>query len=292
MSRDLVMVDREVEDNAFWQSFFSELSKRTSGQESSLCYNKRVFISQQGGIMSEYLNFAEISQKILFKEVLDWLNVPYSTENGELKGTGFIVNTAKNLYLNPDGDDKGSVINFLAHKKGVDLRSAAKELKDQFLTAPKPPKRELPNLELHYCPFLKDKGISEELAKEYEVGLVKQHSIISGRIAFKIYDENKVHTGYVAYNFQKDEWFFPKGFQRELYNIHRITGEEVHLVVSTWEVLELAKQNIPAVALIGKTMTDKQAEQLLRFKRITLIHPEPDNIVIRLSKTSFVKSSS
>ena len=39
--------------------------------------------------MSEYLNFAEISQKILFKEVLDWLNVPYLYRERRVKGDWF-----------------------------------------------------------------------------------------------------------------------------------------------------------------------------------------------------------
>jgi len=237
----------------------------------------------------EFLNFQEISQKIQFKDVLDWLNIPYTTTNGELKGEGFVITTSKNLYFNPIGEDKGSIINFLAQQKGVDLRTAAKELKDHFLTTPKEPKRELPNLELHYCKFLEDKGISEEMAKKYEIGLVKQHSIISGRIAFKMYDENGNHSGYVAYNPKTDEWFFPKGFKRTLYNGNRAASEVVHLTVSIWETLELIKKGDPSVSLIGKTMTDIQAEQLSKFFCVIVHHPEPDNIVIRLAKKTFAK---
>ncbi|MCX6121919.1 MAG: hypothetical protein NTX44_09900 [Ignavibacteriales bacterium] len=237
----------------------------------------------------EYLNFQEISQKIQFKDVLDWLNIPYTTTNGELKGERFVITTSKNLYFNPIGEDKGSIINFLAQQKGVDLRMAAKDLKDHFLTTPKEPKRELPNLELHYCKFLEDKGISEEMAKKYEIGLVKQHSIISGRIAFKMYDENGNHSGYVAYNPKTDEWFFPKGFKRTLYNGNRAASEVVHLTVSIWETLELIKKGDPSVSLIGKTMTDIQAEQLSKFFCVIVHHPEPDNIVVRLANKTFVK---
>jgi hypothetical protein len=243
--------------------------------------------------MSEFINFAEVSQKIPFKDLLDWLNIPYTaTQSGELKGEGFIITTSKNLYFNPNGEDKGSVINFLARHKGLDVRSAAQELKKNFLTEAKAPKRELPNLVLHYCKFLEDKGISVEMAKEYEIGLVKQHSIIAGKIAFKTYDENGNHSGYVAYNFQKDEWFFPKGFKRTLYNAHRIIDKEVVLTISIWETLEYLKKGIPSVSLIGRTMTDKQAEQLAKFINILVIHPEPDNILVRLARNSFVKVSS
>lgn len=240
----------------------------------------------------EYLNFAEISKKIFFKDVLDWLNIPYTiTQQGEIKGEGFIITVAKNLYFNPLGQDKGSVINFLAKKKNIDIRTAAAELKQVFLKEQKQPPKELPVLELHYCKFLEDKGISKEMAKEYEIGLVKQHSIISGKIAFKMYDENGVHTGYVAYNPQKDEWFFPKGYQRDLFNIHRIQGDSVFLTVSISEALELIKQGKQAVALLGKSMTERQEEQLKRFSYISVQHPEPDNIIVRLAKFAFVSSS-
>jgi len=238
----------------------------------------------------EFLNFSEISQKISFQQLLDWLNIPYSTQNGEIKGEGFIINTAKNLYLNPNGKEKGSVINFLANNKGLDVRSAASELKKQFLSKVEP-KKEPPNLELHYCKFLEEKGISEDLAKEYEIGLVKQHSIIAGKIGFKAYDENGQHSGYIAYNPKDDSWFFPKGFKRTLYNAYRIKSDEVIVTVSIWETLEFIENGIPSVSLVGKTMTDIQAEQLSRFSRVVLVHPEPDNIVIRLARLTYVKVS-
>lgn len=237
----------------------------------------------------EFLNFAEISQKVSFEELLNWLNIPYTaTQQGELKGDGFIVTKSKNLYFNPNGEEKGSVINFLAKTKGIDLRSAALELKKHFLLEPKEPTREIPNLELSYCPFLKERGISEELAKQLEIGFVKQRSIMSGKLAFKTYDENGNHSGYVAYNYSKDEWFFPKGFKRTLYNPLRSEGN-VTLTISILETLDNIKNGIPSVSLIGKTMTDIQAEQLSQFTSVVLVHPEPDNIVARLARKTFVK---
>ena len=243
--------------------------------------------------MSEFLNFSEISQKINFKDVLNWLNLPFSeTQQGELKGEHFIVTVSKNLYFNPSGEDKGSVINFVANHKGLDLRGAAKELKDHFLAQPKEPKREIPELELNYCPFLKERDIPEALAREMEFGFVKQRSIMAGKLAFKTYDENGKHSGYVGYDYSKDEWFFPKNFKRTLYNAHRITSKNVVLTVSIFECIEYSQNGFPAVSLIGKTMTDIQAQQLSRFEKISVVHSEPDNIVIRLARSSYVKALS
>jgi hypothetical protein len=39
-------------------------------------------------------------------------------------------------------------------------------------------------------------------------------------------------------------------------------------------------------------MTDKQAEQLAQFINILVIHPEPENILVRLARNSYVKVSS
>ena len=238
----------------------------------------------------EFLNFSEISQKVTFQQLLDWLNIPYSTQNGEIRGDSFIITTSKNLYFNPNGEDKGSVINFLSKQKGIDLRSAAQELKKQFLTEAKEPKREIPELELHYCPFLKDKGISEELAKQLEIGFVKQRSIMAGKLAFKTYDQEGNHSGYVGYNYSKDEWFFPKGFKRTLYNPMKCSGDII-LTVDIFSTITGIIEGKKCCSLIGKTMTDIQAEQLSQFTSVVLVHPEPDNIVARLAKKSFVKVS-
>jgi hypothetical protein len=43
-------------------------------------------------------------------------------------------------------------------------------------------------------------------------------------------------------------------------------------------------------SLIGKSMTGKQEMLLRDFESIILLHPEPENIVNRLSKNSFVKA--
>ena len=102
---------------------------------------------------TEFLNFAEISKAIPFSDVLNWLNIGYSQKNGELRGDGFIINIDKNLFFVPDNDAlKGSVINFVAHYKKIELREAASLLKQQFLskTKEKKPKREMPNLTLEW----------------------------------------------------------------------------------------------------------------------------------------------
>ncbi len=241
--------------------------------------------------MAEFLDFNEISQRIPFTNVLDYLNISYTTKGKELRGEGFIVDTGKNLYFNPKGDDKGSVINFLHTLKGGTLRDCAIELKKQFLDEPKKPEREIPTLELdHGHAEVTKLGISLEAAEFFNIGYCGQKSIMAGKIAFKIIDHNNNHQGYIGVNGGK--WFYPKGFKRDtLYNLFRQKQEAVIVVVSVLDVVHIHSLGFPfIVGLMGKSVTGTQLDLLRRFKRILLLHPEPENIRNRLSEYSFVKT--
>lgn len=241
--------------------------------------------------MAEFLNFMEISQQIPFADVLDYLNIPYTVKGKELRGEGFMVDTEKNLYFNPKGDDKGSVINFLHTLKGRTLRDCAIELKKQFLTEPKKPERDIPTLELDYAhPAVGKLGISQEEAEYFDIGYCGRKSIMAGKVAFKISDHNNDHRGYVG--LKDGKWFYPKGFKRDtLYNLFRQKQEAVIVVVSVLDVVHIHSLGFSfVVGLMGKSATGAQLELLRKFKRILLLHPEPENIRNRLSEFAFVKT--
>lgn len=242
----------------------------------------------------QFLNFKEISSSIQFSDVLDWLNIAYETKGKELRGENFIVSIEKNLFFVPDNDAiKGSVINFVSHIKNVPVREAASLLKAQFLSKIEThPKREIPNLELHYDEYLSKRGIDPLIAKEYEVGLVKERSIISG-IAFKIYDHGNNHIGYVGYKEKDNSWFFPKGFKRPLYNKHQLKDTKFVIVTTDpFDALRIISltgyKNV--VSLLANSMTSEQELELKKFKYVLLIHNEPTNIVNRLCDTCFIKA--
>ena len=244
---------------------------------------------------NEFLNFAEISHAVLFRDLLDSLNIAYTVKNGELKGDGFIVNVSKNLFFMPQNSTvKGSPINFLAHHKGIELREAASLLKQQFLskTKDKKLKRDMPNLTLEWDEYIKQRGITLEVAKEYEIGLVKQRSIVAGRIAFKVYDYARKVVGYIGYKLEDNSWYYPKGFKRPLYNANRVKDtKSIVVTVDPFDALRIVSQGITQVtSLLANSMTSEQEEQLTKFKYILLLHPEPLNIVNRLYQTSFIKA--
>lgn len=243
----------------------------------------------------EFLNFNEISKNVLFEDVLNWLNIPFQRKVKELRGEGFIVSIEKNLFFCPDNDElKGSVINFVAHYKRIDLREAASLLKVQFLSKSKEvvPKREIPNLIIQWDSYLEERGITPEIAKEYEVGLVKQRSIVAGKIAFKIYDHFGKHIGYIGYKREDGSWFFPKGFKRPLYNFFRLKDtKSAIMTVDPFDALKIASLGFKqVVSLLANSMTSEQEEQLKKFRYILLFHDKPENIINRLYHTSFIKA--
>ena len=241
--------------------------------------------------MAKFLDFNEISQRIPFVDVLDYLNIPYTSKGKEMKGEGFIIDTEKNLYFNPKGEDKGSVINFLHAHNGGTLRDCALELKKQFMDESKKPKREIPTLELeHGHASVSKLGINEETAEYFDIGYCGQKSIMAGKVAFKIIDHNNEHTGYIG--LKDEKWFYPKGFKREtLYNLYRQEREAVILTVSVVDVIHIHGLGFPfVIGLMGKSATSSQLELLRRFKRILLLHPEPENIRNHLTQFAFVKT--
>ncbi len=245
---------------------------------------------------NEYLNFAEISEKVSFIDVFNYLNISYSQKGDELKTQdGIVVNVKKNLYFNTnDETQKGSVINFLAHYKQIDLREAASLLKSQFLSdiIEIKPKREIPQLKLDWDSYIEERGITEEIAKEYEIGFVKQRSIVTGRIAFKIHDHTGKLVGYIGYKKEDESWFFPKGFKRPLYNVFRLEDtKSVIVTTDPFDALRMASLGIKeVVSLLANSMTAQQEEQLIKFNYILLLHKEPGNIVNRLYSNSFIKA--
>lgn len=244
---------------------------------------------------NEFLNFKEISSTITFEDVLNWLNIPFQRTDKEFRGDGFIVSIEKNLFFCPENDElKGSIINFVAHYKKVELREAASKLKSQFLSKKTDvkPKRDMPNLSLEWDPYIEERGIKPEIAREYEIGLVKQRSVVAGKIAFKIYDHVGKHIGYIGYKAEDGSWFFPKGFKRPLYNAHKVTDTKAAIVtVDPFDALKIASLGFTQIlCLLANSMTAEQEEHLKKYRYILLFHPKPENIINRLYQSSFVKA--
>ena len=67
----------------------------------------------------------------------------------------------------------------------------------------------------------------------------------------------------------------PAGFKKNLvlFNLHRVKEEEVVLVEGYWSVFRFHELGLPAVALMGRTLSDEQEELLVssQLKRLVLM---------------------
>jgi hypothetical protein len=121
---------------------------------------------------------------------------------------------------------------------------------------------------------------------------------MKGRIAFEIKDKDgqKVaYCGLAIKDDQKPTWLFPKGYKHvHVYGLHRLQNEMHRLEgIEYAEVyvdpLDAIKNN--GLALLNLNATPEQIELLSEIKKVLLIHPNPDNIGLRLIKKTFVKCS-
>ena len=242
-----------------------------------------------------YLNFTEIS-KVPFRAVLNYLNIPYEpTQQGELKGQGFIVNIDKNLYFNPLGEDRGSVINFLANHKKIDLRTAAGEIKKLFIDQEKPKEEKetkLPDYPFTYHKFLEDQGITELEAQKYGFTYCKQ-GILRGKIAIQVNDPCKKKQGYIGKHIDKDGYFCPPQLKagEYLWNFDRIDIAKIIILTSDpFRAMKHIKDgNTNTVSLLTPNLTEAHITLLSAISGVIVDHPKPDNIISRLSARIFVK---
>jgi len=205
------------------------------------------------------------------------------------------------------GAKGGNALDFTAAMERSTVHDAALKLANWFLEAGSPsgrlqepgasgsePARQEPNRDrkeqaaeenkvlnftlkgLTYCDYLKRRGIAEETALAFGVGLFAGRGTMSGRIVVPIHNER---GELVAYAGRSDDGAEPKykmpaGFHKSqvLYNVHRVTGDAVVVVEGFFDcmtVWQAGSQGV--VALMGSTLSDRQ-ERLLcgRFRMVTL----------------------
>lgn len=201
--------------------------------------------------------------------MLEWQNIPYDIIGEETKGQGFIINNkdGKEFYFNPlDKTEKGgSVIQFLANKKGISLRESAYLINSEFLRKKKPEiphetKRPIPELTLEYHPFL-EQYVPADLCEVLEVGYCKQKSVVNGRICFK------VGNHYIGYHVEKKDWFFPKGFKRDtLWNIENCVNDCIFITKDPFRALAMiAKGYHNTASIMGSEPTDEQKKIIEKY---------------------------
>jgi len=129
----------------------------------------------------------------------------------------------------------------------------------------------------HAHPYLKERGIMEETAREFGVGLFLGKGSMHGRIVIPIHNGKGELLAYAgrAIDGSEPRYKFPAGFHKslELFNLHRVIGESsVVLVEGYFDCMKVSQAGFPCVALMGSTMSKAQEELLLtQFGQVVLM---------------------
>ena len=157
-------------------------------------------------------------------------------------------------------------------------------------------------------PYLKNRGLSADSIETFGLGYCS-FGLLTGRIAIPIYDECGRLVAYAG-RWPGDDlptgeprYKLPQGFRKieVLYNLHRVArAEHVVIVEGYWSVFRLHALGVPAVALMGCTLSPMQEEHLAcseaRFLTLMLDGDDPGRsataeLIPRLVRNWYVHSA-
>lgn len=122
----------------------------------------------------------------------------------------------------------------------------------------------------HTHPYLKKRGITEETARTFGVGIFPGKGGMHGRCVFPIHNAKGELVAYAGRSIGETEprYKFPAGFHKsqELFNLQRVAGDlSVVLVEGFFDCMKVSQAGYPCVALMGSAMSGVQ-ERLLAEK--------------------------
>jgi DNA primase len=132
-------------------------------------------------------------------------------------------------------------------------------------------------------PYLKSRGVSEEMARAFGIGYFSGRGTMKDRIVFEIRNESGELVGYAGrvINDSEPRYKFPAGFYKslELYNLHRVIAElgdatkrrRVVIVEGFFACLRVIAAGFPCVALMGNSMSEAQEELIIRHFNVACI---------------------
>lgn len=211
----------------------------------------------------------------------------------------FHASLTKNAFQCFSCKAKGNVLDFVAAKEKCNVREAAVKLAEWFKVGnasaeqgssvpkseqeePKPvPEKEqddgednkplgfeLQGIQFDH-PYLKARGIDEEIARHFGAGFFPGKGLMAGRVVIPIYDHDCALVAYAgrAIDGSEPKYKFPAGFKksRVVFGLAALsaTADSVVVVVEGFfDAIRLTQAGFAAVALMGSTMSKRQAELL------------------------------
>lgn len=247
-----------------------------------------------------------------FKRRSDKLTGPCPVHGGDNPGA-FVANLSKNIWHCFTGcSTGGDVIDLVRFMDGKSHRQAGEYLARlacspviNVSVSPSAPRSFRPftaRLSLDpNAPLLRSKGIIASTARRLEAGAYHGKGFLDGCIGVRLHDPNGQPVGYAGRRLDPiqvkkyGKWKFPAGLRKSqlLYNFHRIRnscGKGLVVVECPWGVLRLSQLTIPAVSLLGTSMSATQFE-LIRALPCIILMMDGDfagkNAMNRISKTLY-----
>jgi DNA primase len=210
--------------------------------------------------------------------------------------TAFSVDVNRNIWHCFTGcNGGGDVVEMARRLSDGTFAGAARYLAQLADTAPVPPastsrcqraRRFRPfirRLELDPTdPFLARKGINRHTAHRYEVGAYRGSGMLSGCIGLRLLDPDGDPLGYAGRRLdplqaqKRGKWVFPPRLPKStlLYGYHQVR-HSLHrgavVVECPWGVLRLTQLGIPAVALLGTSLSSRQRALLRILPTVVLL---------------------
>lgn len=203
----------------------------------------------------------------------------------------FVVSRARNLwYCFTACRAGGDVIDLVRHLDHVGYAEAGRvlaRLAGPEILAPSPPAgafrpftRSL-NLDPN-VPFLHEKGICPATAASFQCGLYRATGFLEGCVAVRLHDPQGNPLGYAGRTLDPQraqrtgKWRLPAALPKRsiLFNYHRIAARiagGLALVEDPWSVMRFAQLRLPAVAILGTTISTEQCALLARAAAILLM---------------------
>lgn len=260
--------------------------------------------------MPKWVSFEQLRREVLIEDVLRHYGIleRLRKRRNELVGLcpfheetkpSFSASTSKNAFICFACSARGGVLEFVAAMEGVSVRQAGLLVADWFQVGSEapangpqraskpqgPPERgllenkpltfELQHVDYEHA-YLRERRLTHETAKLFEVGLYSGKGLMAGRVVIPVHDESGRLVAYCGRwpgKPPKDEpkYRFPPDFRKSLvlFNLHRVDRELAKgkgLVVTegffdAMRIWQAGFRNV--VALMGTVLSARQKELLL-----------------------------
>lgn len=180
----------------------------------------------------------------------------------------------KNVAYCPTCKAGTNIVAMAVKLKGVEFQEAKNLLLEKATASDSPIEEELSlNYELEFVPLMEQEGLSPDLCATIGVGKPKGKTMLSGCIAFTVYNESGVKIAYYGIRLSDRHPMFHKSFNPELYlfSYHAADqGEEVLVTTDMFSCLRHLAGGTQSVCNFGLPyLSSRQLELLSPFPRIT-----------------------